>query len=79
MSGEETAVGYLNENYKRFSALARAIWENPEIGLDEKFASKAIGWTRANQAVRKVGGLLPEKSAGRRVVTTMGDLLDTEA
>jgi aminobenzoyl-glutamate utilization protein B len=42
MAGEETAVGYLNENYKHFSKLARQIWENPEIGLDETFASKLI-------------------------------------
>jgi aminobenzoyl-glutamate utilization protein B len=42
MAGEETAVGYLNENYKHFSKLAREIWENPEIGLDETFASKLI-------------------------------------
>jgi aminobenzoyl-glutamate utilization protein B len=42
MSGEQTAIGFLNENYRHFSELARAIWENPEVGLDEKFASKAI-------------------------------------
>jgi aminobenzoyl-glutamate utilization protein B len=42
MSGEQTAVNYLNENYDRFADLARAIWERPEIGLQEKFASRAI-------------------------------------
>jgi len=42
MAGEETAVGYLNENYKHFSKLARQIWENPEIGLEETFASQLI-------------------------------------
>ncbi|HEX5166770.1 MAG TPA: amidohydrolase [Thermomicrobiales bacterium] len=42
MAGEETAIGYLNENYKRFSKLARDIWEHPEVGLEETFASKAI-------------------------------------
>ncbi len=42
MSRDDIAVSYLNENYKRFSSLARAIWENPEIGLEETFASQAI-------------------------------------
>lgn len=42
MTGDATAVSYLNDNYTRFSQLARAIWENPEIGLDETFASQAI-------------------------------------
>lgn len=42
MPVEETVVDYLNENYKRFSGLARAIWEHPEVGLEETFASKTI-------------------------------------
>ena len=42
MSGDAAAIAYLNENYERFSKLARAIWENPEIGLEETFASQAI-------------------------------------
>ena len=42
MSGDQTAVNYLNDNYQRFADLARAIWERPEIGLQEKFASQAI-------------------------------------
>jgi aminobenzoyl-glutamate utilization protein B len=41
-SGEQIAVTYLNENYRRFADLARAIWERPEIGLQETFASQTI-------------------------------------
>jgi aminobenzoyl-glutamate utilization protein B len=42
MPGEEIAIAYLNEHYPRFSRLARSIWEHPEIGLEETFASQAI-------------------------------------
>lgn len=42
MAGESTAISYLNDNYARFSKLAREIWENPEVGLEETFASQAI-------------------------------------
>ncbi len=42
MTADQTMIDYLNENYDHFSAQARAIWENPEIGLQEKFASKLI-------------------------------------
>ena len=42
MSADQTMIDYLNENYDHFATQARAIWENPEIGLQEKFASKLI-------------------------------------
>ncbi|HLT21175.1 MAG TPA: amidohydrolase [Thermomicrobiales bacterium] len=42
MSAEQTIVEYLNQHYDHFAAKARAIWENPEIGLQEKFASQLI-------------------------------------
>ena len=42
MTADQTMIDYLNENYDYFSAQARAIWENPEIGLQEKYASKLI-------------------------------------
>jgi aminobenzoyl-glutamate utilization protein B len=42
MSADQTMIDYLNKNYDHFAAQARAIWENPEIGLQEKFASKLI-------------------------------------
>lgn len=38
-------------------------------------ASRAIGWTRANVAARKVGEMLPERSRSRKVARTMGELL----
>src|SRR5690606_15638309 len=42
MSAEQTMIEYLNKHYDHFAAKARAIWENPEIGLQEKFASQLI-------------------------------------
>ncbi|MFN3651758.1 MAG: hypothetical protein ACK47B_19460 [Armatimonadota bacterium] len=40
-----------------------------------KLASKVVGWTRANEAVRRVGERLPQQSAGQRMANTLGDLL----
>jgi hypothetical protein len=40
-----------------------------------KLASKALGWTRANRAVKKMGELLPKKSRTQKVVNTVGELL----
>lgn len=40
-----------------------------------KFASKAVGATRMNVAVKKVGERLPDRSRSRRVVNALGDLL----
>ncbi len=42
MSADQTMIEYLNQKYDHFAQQARAIWENPEIGLQEKFASKLI-------------------------------------
>jgi hypothetical protein len=40
-----------------------------------ELATKAIGWTRANVAVKRVGEWLPQKSRSRKVVSTVGGLL----
>ncbi len=40
-----------------------------------RIASKAIGMTGANKAVKKVGDWLPDHSRSQRVVDTFGDLL----
>ncbi len=40
-----------------------------------KLATRAVGWTRANLAVKKVGSLLPKQSRSQRVVNTVGELL----
>lgn len=40
-----------------------------------KLATRAVGWTRANEAMRKIGDWLPEKSRPQRVAQTMGDIL----
>jgi hypothetical protein len=40
-----------------------------------QLASKALGWTRANRAVKKMSTWMPEESAGQRIVETVGDLL----
>jgi hypothetical protein len=40
-----------------------------------ELATKAIGWTRANVAVKKAGELLPKQSRGRKVVDTVGAIL----
>jgi aminobenzoyl-glutamate utilization protein B len=42
MSPERTMIDYLDAHYDRFAAHALAIWERPEIGLQERFASKRI-------------------------------------
>ncbi len=42
MSADQMMIDYLNEHYDHFAAQARKIWENPEIGLQEKYASKLI-------------------------------------
>jgi aminobenzoyl-glutamate utilization protein B len=42
MSPERTMIDYLDAHYDRFAAHARAIWERPEIGLQERFASRRI-------------------------------------
>lgn len=40
-----------------------------------KLATRALGWTRANVAVKRVGRMFPEESRSRKVVSTVGDLL----
>lgn len=40
-----------------------------------KLATRAVGWTRANEAMRKFGDWLPEKSRSQKVAQTMGDIL----
>ncbi len=40
-----------------------------------KFASKAVGATRINVAVKRVGDRLPDRSRSRRVVNALGNLL----
>jgi hypothetical protein len=40
-----------------------------------RLASKALGWTRANVAVKKAGEWLPGQSRTQRVVNTVGSLL----
>jgi aminobenzoyl-glutamate utilization protein B len=42
MSAERTMNAYLDEHYDRLATHARAIWERPEIGLQEVFASRLI-------------------------------------
>jgi aminobenzoyl-glutamate utilization protein B len=42
MSPERTMIDYLDAHYERFAAHALAIWERPEIGLQERFASQRI-------------------------------------
>ncbi len=42
MNPEQLMVEYLNQNYDRFARHARDIWEHPEIGLTEEYASKLI-------------------------------------
>jgi aminobenzoyl-glutamate utilization protein B len=42
MNPERTMIDYLDAHYDRLAAHARAIWERPEIGLQERFASKRI-------------------------------------
>lgn len=42
MSAERTITAYLDDRYEHFATLARRIWERPEIGLQEAFASKLL-------------------------------------
>ncbi len=42
MSAENTIVDYLNQNYDRFAKQAKAIWDNPQVGLQETFAAQLI-------------------------------------
>jgi len=42
MNPDRTMIDYLDSRYDRFAEHARAIWERPEIGLQERFASKLI-------------------------------------
>jgi aminobenzoyl-glutamate utilization protein B len=42
MTPERTMIDYLDAHDDRFAALARDIWERPEIALHERFASQAI-------------------------------------
>jgi hypothetical protein len=40
-----------------------------------RMATKAVGWTRANEAMKSLGERLPDQSRARRVVSTVGNLL----
>ena len=40
-----------------------------------QLASRALGWSRANQAMKRVSQWLPERSRSQRVAETVGDLL----
>jgi hypothetical protein len=43
MRAEPTTIEYLDEHDHHVTALARAIWELPEVALQERFASRLIG------------------------------------
>jgi aminobenzoyl-glutamate utilization protein B len=58
MSAETTILAYLDEHYEHFAALARDIWERPEIALQERYASRRI----ADELER--GGFAIEWGAG---------------
>lgn len=42
MSFEKTVTDYLNAHTETFNEQAKEIWDHPEIGLQEKFASKLL-------------------------------------
>ncbi len=42
MSLDEKALGFLNANESRFVEMAKTIWERPELGVQETFASNLL-------------------------------------
>ena len=80
MSGRDDALSYLDENRERLVALARNIWEHPELGFAEEYASDLIARVlrEAGFRVRKpVAGIptafVAEWGSGSPVIGILGE------
>jgi aminobenzoyl-glutamate utilization protein B len=59
MSGRDDALGYLDENRGRLVALARDIWEHPEVGFAEEHSADLIA-----RVLREAGFRVQKPVAG---------------
>ena len=59
MSGRNDALDYLDENRERLVALARDIWEHPQVGFAEEYASDLIA-----RVLREAGFRVQKPVAG---------------
>ncbi|NJM07143.1 amidohydrolase [Candidatus Gracilibacteria bacterium] len=80
MSHEQTVLQYLDDQDEKLSYLARAIWERPEIALEERFASTLLADDLAAAGFhveRNIGGMptafIASYGSGAPIIGILGE------
>lgn len=80
MTSDQATLAYLDDQDEKLSYLARAIWERPEIALNERFASKlladeleAAGFTVEREVGQMATAFVASWGSGAPIIGILGE------